>query len=125
MERRATAALSTVAVPPDSTIVITLKRYCYLAELIRVTAFCQHFLRNVKSPTSSRRTSTGVMTDEFTEAERLWFRQILCARLVSYVKKNLVLDAKICHCWNDTKIVLVLNKWRHEQEETICYEQGS
>ncbi|XP_003382170.1 Pao retrotransposon peptidase family protein [Trichinella spiralis] len=74
-ELRATAVLVTVSPPQDAVNVINLGRYSSFERLIRVTAWCRRFRHNTTLPSSSRRTGTGLTSDELKEAERVWIRQ--------------------------------------------------
>ncbi|KRZ73102.1 hypothetical protein T10_8300 [Trichinella papuae] len=75
---RATAALVTVSPPQDAATVINPGGYSSFESferLIRVAAWCRRFWHNTTLPASSRRTGTGLTTDELKEAERIWIRQ--------------------------------------------------
>ncbi|KRZ08204.1 hypothetical protein T11_11226 [Trichinella zimbabwensis] len=59
----------------DAATVINPGGYSSFERLIRVAAWCRRFRHNTTLPASSRRTGTGLTTDELKEAERIWIRQ--------------------------------------------------
>ncbi|KRY38733.1 Retrovirus-related Pol polyprotein from transposon TNT 1-94 [Trichinella spiralis] len=65
----------TVSPPQDAANVINPGRYSSFERLIRVTAWCRRFRHSTTLPASSRRTGTGLTSDELKEAERIWIRQ--------------------------------------------------